>query len=120
MFLSCSIAPGSQPTRDRRRCEQRRWYNAKPMFFQQGFDGCRPGRAGSEPEVEFPDELVVVELVGGAAFEGDLAMDDDIAAVGDPDRLGEVLLGHEHAQAIAVLELLDLLDGAPDQERRQP
>src|SRR5216684_341937 len=71
-----------------------------------------------QPEVEFADQLVVVELVGGAAFEGDLAVDDDVAAIGDLDRLGEVLLGHEHAQMVAVLELLDLLDGAAHEQRR--
>src|SRR5215468_11489346 len=35
----------------------------------------------SQPEIKLPDQLVVVELVGGTAFEGDLAMDDNVAAV---------------------------------------
>src|ERR1700720_1706866 len=78
---------------------------AKELIFQNSF------RVGlSKPQIEFADELVVVELVGGAAFEGDLAVDDDVAAVGDADGLVEVLLGHQHGQLVAVLQLLDLLD----------
>src|SRR5207248_7720661 len=69
----------------------------------------------SKPQIEFADELVVVELVGGAAFEGDLAVDDDVAAVGDADGLNEILLGHQHGQLIAVLQLLNLLDRALDE-----
>ena len=34
-----------------------------------------------------------------SAVDHDLAMDDDVAAVGDPDRLVEVLLRHQHRQA---------------------
>jgi hypothetical protein len=30
-------------------------------------------------EIKLPDEVVVVELVGGLAFEGDLAVHDDVA-----------------------------------------
>jgi hypothetical protein len=67
---------------------------------------------GSQPEIEFPYEFVVVEFLGGAALEGDLAMDDDIAAIGDAHRLVEVLLGHQHGQLIALLQLLDLFDRA--------
>jgi hypothetical protein len=62
----------------------------------------------SQPEIEFAHELVVVELFGGAALEGDLAVDDDVAAVGDADRLVEVLFGHQHGQLVAVLQLLIL------------
>jgi hypothetical protein len=43
-----------------------------------------------KPEIEFANQLVVVELIGRAAFEGDLAVDDDVSAVGDADRLVEV------------------------------
>src|SRR5215831_7773497 len=67
-----------------------------------------------QPEIKFPDQLVVVELVGGAAFEGDLAVDDDVTAVGDAQRLREVLLRHQHGELVLVLELLDLVDGAAD------
>jgi hypothetical protein len=63
----------------------------------------------SQPEIEFAHELVVVELFGGAALEGDLAVDDDVAAVGDADRLVEVLFGHQQGQLVAVLQLLHLL-----------
>ena len=40
-----------------------------------------------QPQIKLPDQLVVVELVGRAALEGDLAVHDDVAAVGDADRL---------------------------------
>ena len=46
-------------------------------------------------------------------------MDDDIAAVGDAHRLVEILLGHQHGQLVALLQLLDLLDRALDQDRRE-
>ena len=52
-------------------------------------------------------------------MECDLAVHDDIAAVGNAERLGEVLLGHQHGQIEPVLELLDLVDGAAHQDRRQ-
>src|SRR6516165_7362153 len=70
-----------------------------------------------QPQIEFADQLVVVELVGGAALEGDLAVDDDIAAIGDADGLVEVLLGHQHGELMAFLELLDLFDRALDEDR---
>src|SRR5579859_2853999 len=89
-----------------------------PRRMAGGPDGFCSAR-GSQPQIKFLDQVVVVELVGGAAFEGDLAVDDDVAAVGDLDGLGEVLLGHENAQVVAVLELLDLLDGAAHEKRRQ-
>src|SRR5437588_3654498 len=71
----------------------------------------------SKPQIEFADELVVVELVGGAAFEGDLAVDDDVAAIGNADGLDEVLLRHQHGQLVTVLQFLDLLDRALDENR---
>ena len=33
---------------------------------------------------------------------------------------GEVLFGHQHGELVVLLELLDGVDGAGDQERRQP
>ena len=47
-------------------------------------------------------------------------MDDDVAAVGDADRLGEILLGHQHGEPILFFQLLDLIDGAADQDRGEP
>src|SRR5947207_5943432 len=73
-----------------------------------------------KPQVKLADELVVVELVGVAAFEGDLAVHDDVAAIGDADRLVEILFGHQDGQLEAVLQLLDLVDRAVDQDRREP
>src|SRR6476659_7848409 len=45
-----------------------------------------------KPEIKFPDQIVVVELVGRLALERDLAVHDHVAAVGNADRLIEVLL----------------------------
>src|SRR6516164_9632391 len=73
----------------------------------------------SQPQIEFPHQFVVVELLGRAALEGDLTVDDDIAAVGDADRLVEVLLGHQHGELVALLQLLDLFDRALDEHWRQ-
>ena len=74
------------------------------------------------PHVELADQLVVVEFVGRAALEGDLAVHDHIAAVGDADRLREILLGHQHRQLVVLLELLDGVDGAarPAAARARP
>src|SRR5262249_21057627 len=71
-------------------------------------------------EIELADQVVVVQLVDGIAGERDLAVDDDVAAVGDAQGLGKVLLRHQHRQLVLVLQLLDLLDRAADQYRRQP
>src|SRR5258707_11506706 len=64
----------------------------------------------SQSQIEFLDQLVVVELVDGASFERDLAVHDHVAAVGDAQRLREILLGHQDRELVAVLELLDLVD----------
>src|SRR3989442_10030248 len=68
------------------------------------------------PQVQLVHKLVVGELVARSAFVLDPAVDDHVAAVGDPDRLVEVLLGHEHREPLAILELADLVDGADDQD----
>src|SRR5271167_3355880 len=57
----------------------------------------RPRRAGAparplQTQIEFADQFVVVEGCSGFPLEGDLAVDDHIAAIGDADRLVEVLL----------------------------
>src|ERR1043166_1166944 len=75
--------------------------------------------SGLQSQIKLPDQIVVVELGGGAALEGDAAVHDHVAAVGDADRLGEVLLGHQHGQAVAGFEFLDLVDGAAHQDRRE-
>src|SRR5262245_56300137 len=77
------------------------------------------GAGLSQPEVELADQLVVVELGDRAAVHGNAAVHDDIAAVGDADRLGEVLFGHQHGELVLVLQLLDGVDGARHQQRRQ-
>src|SRR5690349_7885497 len=73
----------------------------------------------SQPQIKLLDQIVVVELLGRAALERDLAVYNDIAAVGDAQRLREVLLRHQHGELVALLELLDLLDRARDQHRRK-
>src|SRR4029077_5091196 len=70
-------------------------------------------------EIELPDQVVVVEFISGTTLESDLAVDDDIAAIGDADGLGEILLGHQHRQLVVVLELLDGVDSSGDQKRRE-
>src|ERR1043165_2468817 len=70
-----------------------------------------------QAQIEFFDQIVVVEFFGGSAFECDLAVDNDIAAVGDADGLIEVLLGHQHRERIALLHLRDRIDGTADQDR---
>src|ERR1051326_158100 len=87
-----------------------------PRRMGGGLGGSSSARA-SQPEIKLLDQVVVVELVGGAAFEGDLAVDDDVAAVGDADRLVEILLGHQHGERVALLHFADGLDGAADQDR---
>src|SRR6266702_1095479 len=71
------------------------------------------------PQVQLMHQLVVRELVPRTAFVFDPAVDDHVATIGDPDRLVEVLLGHEHREAIAILELADLVYRVDDQERRE-
>src|SRR5579871_962132 len=56
-----------------------------------------------QPEIEFAYEFVVVERLRRAAFIGDLAMHNDIAAIGDADCLVEILFGHQHRQIVALL-----------------
>src|SRR6516164_5523943 len=72
-----------------------------------------------QAKIELANEIVVVELVRRLALEGNLAVDDHVTAVGNADRLGKVLLGHQHGQAILIFELLDLVDGAAYQDRSQ-
>ena len=66
---------------------------APPPFPNDG--ACRIQRA-SQSQIKFADQFVVVELVGRAALESDLAVHDNIAAVSDPNCLVKVLLGHQH------------------------
>src|SRR5215472_17493402 len=70
--------------------------NASSEISPHSSANCNRDLARSQPQIEFADQLVVVELVGGAAFEGDLAMHDNIAAISDAHGLIEILLGHQH------------------------
>src|ERR1700731_1464852 len=70
-------------------------------------------------EIEPLDDFVAFQFVARTGRDDDLAMDNDITAIRDPDRLIEVLLSHQHRQAEMPIELADLGDGLRDQERRQ-
>src|SRR5438552_11411147 len=73
-----------------------------------------------QPHVELADQLVVGELFARPAFILDSAVDNHVATVGDADRLMKILLGHEHRQAIALLEIADLVDDVAHEQRRKP
>src|SRR6266852_4813405 len=73
-----------------------------------------------DAEVVLLHELVLSELLRGPALELDLAVDDDVAAVGDLRRLVEVLLGHQDRQVLSLLQLADLADDPAHQNGRQP
>src|SRR5467141_1742230 len=75
------------------------------------------GQSCDPAEIEPLDDVVASQFVDRTGRDDDLAMDDDVAAIGDPDRLIEVLLGHQHGQAEMPIELADLGDGLRDQER---
>src|SRR4029077_2725162 len=70
-------------------------------------------------EIEPLDDIVRFQLVDRTGGHRDLAMDDDVAAVGDPDRLVEILFRHQPRQADALLEFADLRDGLRHQQWRQ-
>src|SRR5205823_14282574 len=72
------------------------------------------------PEIEPLHQIVLLQLLARPTLELDAAVDDDVAAVGDADRLREVLLGHQHGEADAALQLLDLGDHLRDEERGEP
>src|SRR5882672_8075110 len=72
-----------------------------------------------EAHVQLVDQLVVREVLARAALVLDLAVHDHVAAVGDADRLVEVLLGHEDGEPVALLQLPDLVDGVDHQYRRE-
>src|ERR1700720_932326 len=77
------------------------------------------GQSCDPAEVEPLDDVVASQFVDRAGCNDDLAMDNDVTAIGDADRLIEVFLGHEHAQAETLIEFADLGDGLRYQERRQ-
>src|SRR6266851_6766073 len=65
------------------------------------------------------DERVVAQRLGRGSLEDDLAVHDEIAAVGDLDRLVKILFGHQDGEIVALLELADLGDHAADQVGRE-
>src|SRR5712671_5317703 len=69
-------------------------------------------------EIEPLDDIVASQFVDRIGRDDDFTMDDDVTAIGDPDRLVEVLLRHQHRQTEMSVELADLGDGLRDQERR--
>src|SRR5438128_7514976 len=79
----------------------------------------RPSCAPSQSHLELVHQLVVSQLLARAALVLDPAVHDDVAAIGDADRLVEVLLGHEHREPVGLLQLPDLVDGVDDEYRRE-
>src|SRR5260370_26881202 len=75
--------------------------------------------SGESAEIERLADVVAFQFVDRPGRDDDLAMDDDVTTVSDPDRLIEILLRHQHRQAEVLIELADLGDGLRDQERRQ-
>jgi hypothetical protein len=72
-----------------------------------------------QAQIEFLDQIVVVELLGRSPLKSDLAVDNDIAAVRDPDGLVEILLGHQHGKRIALLHFGNRIDRSADENRRE-
>ena len=72
-----------------------------------------------KPQIKLPDQVIVVQFVRRLAAERDLAVDDDVAGVGDANCLREILFGHQHRELILVLQFTDGVDGAADQHRRE-
>src|SRR5262245_15345914 len=68
-------------------------------------------RVGGDPvsqsHIQLVHQLIIREIVARAAFVLDAAVHDHVAAVGDAHRLVEILLRHEHREAVRLLELLD-------------
>src|SRR5262245_41567779 len=62
-------------------------------------------------EIVVLHQRILLQLLHRAAVEHDLAMNHDVAAVGDADRLVEILLRHQDGQSVAALELADHVDG---------
>src|SRR5947208_3326112 len=72
-----------------------------------------------QTQIKFFDQIVVVELIGRSALKSDLAVNNDIATVGDPDGLVKILLGHQHGKRIALLHFGNRIDGSTDENRRE-
>src|SRR3979409_1510541 len=76
-----------------------------------GADPCTHSRSCDPAEIEPLDDVVASQFVDRTGRDDDLAMDDDVASIGDPDRLIEVLLGHQHGQADMPAEFAELSEG---------
>src|SRR5712691_3343152 len=79
----------------------------------------RPSCAPSQSHVELVYQLVIGEILARAALVLDPAVHDHVAAIGDADRLVEVLLRHEHGEPVAFLQFPDFVDRVDDEYRRQ-
>src|SRR5215831_11336012 len=115
----CSPKSAVRPARTRIRPSENRI--AAPRIQGSVADWVRKLKSGMapalEPHVELVDQLVVGEVLARAALVLDLPVHDHVTAVGDADRLVEVLLGHEDGQAVALLQLPDLVDRVDDEYR---
>jgi branched-chain amino acid transport system ATP-binding protein len=66
------------------------------------------------PKLSVEENLMLGAYRSAARRELDLAVHDDVAAVGDFHRLIEILLGHQHGQLAFVFQLFDFGDHAAD------
>src|SRR6516162_1384262 len=97
------------------RCETSR-FPTPTSIFRCG-DGIAWARRHerSQTKIKFLDQIVVVELLGGAALEGNFTVDDHIAAISDADRLIEILFRHQDCEGIALFHFGDRIDGTADE-----
>src|SRR5437899_7141840 len=77
------------------------------------------GPSRDSAEIEPLDDVVALQFIDRGGRNDDFTVDDDVPAAGDPDRLIEVLLCHQHGQTEVPIELADLGNGLRDQQRRQ-
>ena len=71
-------------------------------------------------EVARLEQLGVLAQLGRVARGDDLAVSEDVAAVGDPERGEDVLLDEQHGHAPLVGDLTDRREQLLDDDRRQP
>src|SRR5882672_2080607 len=119
----CSAKSAVRPARTRIRPSERS--AAAPRIHGSVAACVRKLRSGIarpalKPHVQLVNQLVVGEILARAALVLDASVHDHVAAIGDAYCLGEILLGHENCEAVALLELPDLVDGMDDQYRREP
>src|SRR4051794_3787063 len=72
--------------------------NSVPSTRSGSEPPCRLAQPHAPAEIESLHDVVVLQFVDGTGGDDDLAVDYDVTAIGDADRLVEVLFGHQHGQ----------------------